>query len=351
MTSTQLLMPAEWAPHAATWISWPDNPETWPGHVANAQSAMAEIVRALAQFEPVLINVRDQRVADDLEQRFSDIRPGRVLIELIPTDDAWIRDYGAIIVAGDSGDDESGPAAVAVDFGYNAWGGKYPPFERDCAVAKQMAARLGLPVLEADFILEGGSVDVNGRGLGLVTEQCLLNPNRNLGLHKSDIEALLERFLGLRELIWLGDGVIGDDTDGHIDNLARFVSEDTVVVLVEPDTADVNHAALADNLRRLREYRSATGASLTVVELPAPEPVWHEGSRLPASYANFYIANEVVLVPQYGGSRDAQAKSILAECFPGRQIVGIDCRPLVIGLGAIHCLTQQVPAIVSGLAA
>lgn len=338
----QLLMPAEWAPHAASWISWPYNPETWPGHVEAAQAAMAAIVRALAEVEPVHVNVQDERIAAELEQGFADVAPGQLLLERIPTDDAWIRDYGAIIVSSSDG------AAVAVDFGYNAWGGKYPPFDRDCAVAGQMAARLGVPVVDGGLILEGGSVDVNGQGLGLVTEQCLLNPNRNPDLNRADIEARLAASLGLHELIWLGDGVVGDDTDGHIDNLARFVDPDTVVVLVEPDRSDPNHAALAENLKRLTEYRGPQGGSLTVVELPAPDPVWHEGSRLPASYANFYIANGLVLVPQYGGSRDAQALSILADCFPGRRITGIDCRPLVVGLGAIHCLTQQVPAIVSG---
>jgi agmatine deiminase len=214
-----------------------------------------------------------------------------------------------------------------------------------------MAERLGLPRVVAPLVLEGGSVEVNGQGLGLVTEQCLLNPNRNPGLNRAQIEASLADFLGLSELVWLGDGVTGDDTDGHIDNLARFVAPGRVVSIVEPDPADVNHAPLADNLARLSAFRDRAGRGLEVIELPVPAPVLHRGQRLPASYANFYIANGIVLVPAYGGAADARARAILADCFPGRRIEAIDCRALVAGLGALHCLTQQVPVMVSGSSA
>jgi len=336
-------MPAEWSPHQATWLSWPHNRETWPGLLEAAETAMVDLVAALAPHEVVIINVLDdahgQHVSSCLAGRVAD---ERIQIEKIVTDDAWIRDYGAIIVR--SGDSPSGSAAV--DFDYNAWGGKYPPYDRDCAVAEQMALRLELPRLASGMVFEGGSVDVNGEGLGIVTEQCLLNPNRNPSMQKSEIEACLEEFLGLTEIVWLGEGVTGDDTDGHVDNLARFVAARRVVTVLPTDSDDPDHAGLADNRRRLKSFRKKNGRALDVIDLPLPEPVIHAGNRMPASYANFYVANGVVLMPAYGGSADATASGILADCFPGREIVPIDCRALIVGLGALHCLTQQIPVIV-----
>jgi len=338
-------MPAEWTPHQATWISWPHNPDTWPGVLDAAREAMADAVAALAPHERVHVNVGDEAAAADVGRRLAGrVPPEQVRIERIVTDDAWIRDYGAIVVR-----DTSAPGGwAAIDFDYNAWGGKYPPYDRDCAVAAQMAERLDLPRLVAPLVLEGGSVEVNGEGLGLVTEQCLLNPNRNPSLNREQIAALLAEYLGLSELVWLGDGVSGDDTDGHIDNLSRFVAAATVVTSVAAGTDDVDHAPLAENLARLRSFRDRAGRALEVIELPLPAPVLHGSVRLPASYANFYIANEIVLVPAYGGPRDDLARGILGECFPGRRIFAIDCRALVVGLGALHCLTQQVPVMVSG---
>jgi agmatine deiminase len=269
----------------------------------------------------------------------------RFSLEPIATDDAWIRDYGAIIVR----DDDSPAGFSAIDFDYNAWGNKYPPFDRDRAVAAQMAGRLGLPRISSPMVLEGGSVDVNGEGLGLVTEQCLLNPNRNPSMQRSEIEAELAALLGLTDLIWLGEGVIGDDTDGHIDNLARFVAPRLVVTVVASSPADPNYAALAENRRRLAAFRDGRGQGLEVRELPVPPPLAREGQALPGSYANFYIANGVVLVPAYGGENDAIASAVIADCFPDRQIVPIDCRSLIVGLGALHCLTQQIPVMVRGV--
>lgn len=341
-------MPAEWSPHAATWISWPRNPETWPGVLEQAELAMVEVVAALAPGEHIHINVQDaahqRHVAGRLAAR---VPPERISLEAIPTDDAWIRDYGAIIVANtDAAAGESGGWA-ALDFGYNAWGGKYPPWDNDLDVARRMAERLGLPRIERSLILEGGSVDVNGQGQGLVTEECLLNPNRNPGLGRDDIEAVLKPSFGLEDVIWLGSGIAGDDTDGHIDNLARFVAADRVVVVTSRDADDPNHAALADNLARLEAWREQASTGLTISELPLPDPVVHRGVRLPASYANFYIANNIVLVPVYAVSTDAEALEILADCFIGRRIVPIDCRALIVGLGALHCLTQQIPVMVA----
>jgi agmatine deiminase len=338
-------MPAEWSPHEATWISWPHNPETWPGVLEAAEAAMADVVAALAPHEHVHINVRDdahaQHVARQLAGRAGN---GRFSLEVIATDDAWIRDYGAIIVAAE----DSPTGFAAVDFDYNAWGGKYPPFDRDQAVAAGMAERLGLPRIRSAMVLEGGSVDVNGEGLALVTEQCLLNPNRNPAMGRSEIESNLAELLGARELIWLGEGLIGDDTDGHIDNLARFVAPRRVVTVVASNPSDPNYAALADNRRRLEAFRDNRGLSLEVVALPLPTPVSRDGARLPASYANFYIANGVVLVPAYGGETDGIAAGVIADCFSDRRVVPIDCRLLIVGLGALHCLTQQIPVMVRG---
>jgi agmatine deiminase len=338
-------MPAEWAPHYATWISWPHNQETWPGVLDDVERAMANVVAALAPHELVRVNVRDDTEAERVWRRLSSrVARDRILFELIATDDAWIRDYGAIVVH----DADSARGCVAVDFEYNAWGGKYPPFDADRAVAGRMAARLGLPRVASRMVLEGGSIDANGEGKGLVTEQCLLNPNRNPGMGRIEIEDRLAGLLGLVDLVWLDGGIAGDDTDGHVDNLARFVDPRRVVAVVTDDTADPNHAALDENRRRLESHRDDEGASLDVLPLPLPAPLIVNGARMPASHANFYVANDVVLVPVFGSPTDETACGILGECFPGRRVVAIDCRALIVGLGAVHCLTQQIPVIVPG---
>jgi agmatine deiminase len=332
-------MPAEWAPHQATWISWPHNPETWPGVLQRAEASMAEAVWALAGGETVRINVLDAGHEAHVRHLLGPVADSpAVVFHHFPTNDAWCRDHGAIFVR-----DEAGRLA-AVDCGFNAWGGKYPPWELDDAVAARMAEALGLPRFEGGLVLEGGSIDVNGAGSLLTTEQCLLNENRNPELSREEIEARLELLFGVSQVLWLGDGIVGDDTDGHVDDISRFVAEDTVLTVVEPDVADPNHAPLAENLARLREMRLPDGRPLEIVELPMPRPVELEGVRLPASYGNFYIGNEVVLLPVFGQPADEQAGRILASCFPGRRVVPIRANELVIGLGAFHCLTQQVPA-------
>jgi agmatine deiminase len=339
MPSHDYRMPPEWAPHDATWLSWPHNRETWPSSLAGVEAALTDAVVALAAGEVVLINVLDEQHRSAVRERFAGrVAPGRVLTHVIATDDAWCRDHGAIFVF-----DEHGKR-VALNFKFNAWGGKYP-FERDNAVPSQMAAVVGSPAVAVDVVLEGGSIDVNGGGVLLTTEQCLLNPNRNPSLRREDIEAVLRRYLGVRQVLWLGDGIVGDDTDGHVDDLTRFVAEATVVTVVEPDRNDENYTALAANLERLRQMRLADGRRLTIVELPMPEPVFGERGRLPASYANFYIGNSVVLLPVFDCPQDARAIDALARCFPQRRIVPIDCRGVVEGLGTLHCLTQQVPSL------
>ncbi|HMB72985.1 MAG TPA: agmatine deiminase family protein [Gammaproteobacteria bacterium] len=331
-------MPPEWSPHRATWLSWPHNAETWPGTLSTAEAAMIEVAAALAPHEHVHINVLDSdHRSHVLRQLSSRVPPERVTYHAIATDDAWIRDHGAIFVfAPDS-------MLHALDFDYNAWGGKYPPWDHDRQVAARMAEVLGVGTSRPGIVLEGGSIDVNGAGVVLTTEQCLLNANRNPSLSRAQIESQLRRHLGVRQVVWLGQGIEGDDTDGHIDDLTRFVGEHTLVTVLEDDRGDVNHAPLAENRRRL-EQLSIDGRSPEVHELPMPTPLYANGQRLPASYANFYIANGVVLLPVFDCRADAQAAEVLQACLPGREVARIDARALVHGLGGIHCLTQQVPA-------
>ena len=333
-------MPAEWEPHEATWLSWPHNRDSWPGVFAGVEPAMCAFVRALAECEPVYINVLDaahERHVRALLARAAP--PERLRFYRFPTNDAWCRDHGAVFVTRPVAE-----ARLAVDFDYNAWGGKYPPFDRDQLVGRQMAEALRVPrFAQPDIVLEGGSIEVNGAGALLTTEQCLLNPNRNPELSRADIERVLRDSFGVNEILWLGDGIEGDDTDGHIDDLTRFVAPGRVVTVMEPNAGDKNHEPLEANRRLLAELTVA-GRPLDVVELPMPEPQYLEEQRLPASYANFYIANGAVLVPVFGCKQDAAACSIIADCFPGRRVVPVDCRVLIAGLGALHCLTQQVPA-------
>jgi agmatine deiminase len=331
-------MPAEWEPHQATWLSWPHNLETWPEDLDRVEGALARAVRALAPRETVRINVHDTGHERHVRAVLDDAGAGGdVRFHHIPTNDAWIRDHGAIFVV-------SNGSLAATDWGFNSWGGKYPPWDLDDRVPQQMADVLGVPRFEADIILEGGSIEVNGRGLLLTTESCLLNPNRNPHLSRPEIEDRLRRFLGVEQILWLRDGIIGDDTDGHIDDLTRFIRHDAVVTVVEEDPGRENYIVLRENLERLQSMRTPDGRPLNIVPLPMPEPVTLRGEQMPASYANFYVANGVVLVPIFEDPRDGDALQILARCFPGRDVIPIDCRDVIWGLGALHCLTQQVPA-------
>jgi agmatine deiminase len=332
-------MPAEWAPHEATWLSWPHNRDSWPGVFAAVEPAMVEFVRELAACEAVYINVLDAEHERHVRKLLAAAAPPeRIRLFRLPTNDAWARDHGAIFVT------RAGPhePRLALDFDYNAWGGKYPPYDLDRVLGRRMAEALGVPRFESDLILEGGSIDVDGAGALLTTEQCLLNPNRNPARSRAEIETVLRGAFGVDEILWLGLGIEGDDTDGHIDDLTRFVGDATVVTVMEPDRGDPNHAVLEANRRRLAGL-TVRGKRLDVVELPMPEPQYLEEQRLPASYANFYVANGAVLLPVFGCPQDAAARAILADCFPGRRVVPIDCRALVAGLGTLHCLSQQVP--------
>ena len=333
--------PAEWAPHEATWLSWPHNRDSWPGVFEGVEPAMVDFVRALAACEPVYINVLDADHERHVRRLLAAaVAPERLRLYRFPTNDAWARDHGAIFVTRPTAKEPR----LAVDFDYNAWGGKYPPFDLDREVGRQMAEALGVPrYAKPGVVLEGGSIEVNGEGALLTTEQCLLNPNRNPKLTRADIEAMLRDCFGVREILWVGDGIEGDDTDGHIDDLTRFVAPRTVVTVVEPNRADPNHAPLEAN-RRLLDTLPIGGRRLDVIELPMPEPQYLEEQRLPASYANFYVANGAVFVPTFGCPADEVACATLRDCFPGRRVVAVDCRVLIAGLGALHCLTQQVPA-------
>ncbi len=355
-------MPAEWEPHEATWIAWPHNHDDWPGKFAPVPWVYTEIVRHLSGVETVYIVVRGgamkRRVAERLHQAGVDLE--RVRFFKAETDRVWLRDSGPTFVIRDQvGPDPIGegfddPLAL-VHWKFNAWA-KYPDHLHDRQIPRRIARKLGLkrwiPKVDLEekpvrVVLEGGAIDVNGRGSLLTTEECLLSEVqcRNPGLDRGGIEKVLADYLGVRNVIWLGQGIAGDDTHGHVDDLARFVDPRTVVTVVEPRTDDLNHEPLAENLRRLQAARDQDGQPLRVVTLPMPTPVVFDGQRLPASYANFYIANGLVLVPTFNDPADRIALNTLAELFPGRQVVGIHCVDLVLGLGTLHCLTQQQPAV------
>lgn len=336
-------LPAEWEPHAATWLAWPHNLDTWPDQFTAIPPLYCTMVAALHTHEDVHICVNDAAAAEQvlglLEQ--AGIDGGRVRFFLIPTNDAWARDHGPIFITRE----RLGQTEIAlVDWIFNTWGGKYPPWDADDAVPQHVAAALSMPRFVPGIVLEGGSIDVNGCGTLLTTESCLLNPNRNPSLTRRDIEHRLKSYLGVRHIGWLGEGIVGDDTDGHIDDVARFVGPTTVVCAVEEDPTDVNYLPLQENFARLQGMHDQDGRRLTIVPLPLPGPVYAGQERLPASYANFYIANGVVLVPTYDHRNDRRALDVLQELFPSRRVVGIPCRDLVVGLGAIHCVTMQQPA-------
>jgi len=334
-------MPAEWEPQSAVWLSWPHRKKTWPRHFRPIPAKFAEIVATISRFEEVRINI-----AKPLQARARALisRAGadwaKVRFYDHPTNDTWCRDHGPIFVK----HERTGEVALT-DWGFNAWGGKYLPFDADNGIPKKIARALGVRRFENRMVLEGGSLDVNGAGQLLTTEACLLNPNRNPSLTKPQIEQALRDHLGVSTILWLGDGIVGDDTDGHVDDLSRFFSADGIVTAVERNKRDANYPMLAENLSRLRSLRTPEGRKFKLVELPMPAPVLCDGRRLPATYANFLILNGAVLMPAFRQPhRDTEAAELLAACFPGRQIIPIDCVELVLGLGTLHCISQQQPA-------
>jgi agmatine deiminase len=300
------------------------------------------MVRHLADHEEVHINVAGPEMEHDVRRLLADegAGSGNFFFHYNPTNDAWCRDHGPIFVHRPA---DGGREEAVIDWVFNAWGGKYPPYDLDDVVPTRIAAELGVPVFHPGVVMEGGSVDVNGRGTLLTTEACLLNRNRNPQLGRTDIEQYLRAYFGVSHILWLGEGIVGDDTDGHVDDLTRFVDPTTVVTVVEDDPSEENYEPLQDNLERLNRMTDQDGRPLRVVTLPMPRPTYRDGQRLPASYANFYIANGIVLLPTYDPERDEQARATLQSLFPGREVIGMDCTDLVWGLGAFHCVTQQWP--------
>ena len=337
MTRTGYRMPAEWEPHEATWLAWPHEESDWPGKFEPIRWVYGEIARHLSTVERVRLLTPDKSAQADAKRVFrkSGVDMSAVDFYVCPTDRSWTRDFAPIFVRDGDG------RVIASNWKFNGWA-KYRNHKRDNAVPDFISSKLRIPQVKLEeIVLEGGSIDVNGEGLMLTTEECLLSPvqERNPGLGRLEMEAIFHHFLGIRRVIWLNRGIAGDDTHGHVDDLTRFVNRNTVVTMTEPDQAEENHEPLLENSRLLRRQ-----TDLRVVEIPMPRPVYFNGQRLPASYANFYIANDLVLVPVFNDPGDARALTTLERLFPQRKVVPIYCRDFVLGLGTLHCCTQQQPA-------
>ena len=347
-------IPAEWEPHHATWIAWPHNKEDWPGKFTSIPWVYAEIVRHLHRGERVGILIQDriaERRVGRLLQR-AGVELSQIDFVVCPTDRVWTRDYGPLFIKRETSE---GAELAATNWRFNAWA-KYSNWKKDNAASAKILKRLGLKSCEPfvvkgnkqlRIVLEGGSIDVNGRGTLLTTEECLLSPvqQRNPGLDKTDMEKIFSDYLGITKVLWLRRGIAGDDTHGHVDDLARFVKPDTVVVVREEDRSDENYEPLSENVELLKTMTDQDGSPLQVIPLPMPKPLVFDGQRLPASYANFYIGNRVVLVPTFNDPHDRIALAILAGLFPDREVIGIHSVDLVWGLGTLHCLTQQQPVV------
>lgn len=334
--------PAEFAKHTATWLSWPHKEASWPGKIETIYPHYAEFIKRVAEGEKVNINIANEAMMEKATRYINEAGADLTQIQFFihPTNDAWCRDHGPAFLI-----NPLEKKKMIVDWGYNAWGGKYPPFDLDDVIPTLIAKHYGIPVVEPGIVMEGGSVEFNGKGTLLTTRSCLLNENRNPHLNQQQIEQYLISYYGVDHILWLGDGIIGDDTDGHIDDLTRFVSEDTVVTIVEENKNDENYHILQDNLKELKALRLENGKQINIVELPMPSPIIYEDQRLPASYANFYIANKYVVVPTFRDKNDDRALDILQSCFNDRKVIGIDSTDIIWGLGSFHCLSQQEPAV------
>jgi agmatine deiminase len=334
-------MPAEWEPHEAVWLSWPHNRRTFP-HVAEVENAYYAFIRAVHVSERIELFVPTAVIHRIVRARLREmgVDLARIVLHTSDYSDIWIRDYGPTFLV-----NRVLGKTVMVRWNFNAWGNKYKDQIRDGRIPHTMNRRLSLPMFEPGIVLEGGSIDVNGRGTLLTTRACLLNPNRNPALSAGQIEDTLKEYLGIEKVIWLNDGVVGDDTDGHVDDIARFVGPSTVVCAYETDEADANYPALHDNYEILRQSSDQDGKPITVIRLPMPAKVADSDERYPASYTNFYIGNTVVVVPVFNDPHDAEALRIIQEIFPGRTVTGIDARALVEGYGTFHCATQQQPKV------
>lgn len=335
--------PAEWHNHHATWLSWPHKEASWPGKLNLIYEPYSQFIKTIAQGEKVCINILNDQLQNKAVNHLMEVgtNMNNIIFYNHPTNDAWCRDHGPAFLINPT----STQKKAIVDWGYNAWGDKYPPYDLDNAIPSLIGKALSLPVFHPNIVMEGGSVDFNGTGSVLTTTSCLLNPNRNPNLTQHQLEEYLCSYYGIEQVLWLGDGIIGDDTDGHIDDITRFVNKDTVVTVIEENQNDENFAPLQDNLALLKEMRLIDGKQLNIIELPMPSPIIYEGQRLPASYANFYVCNAAVIVPTYRDKNDQKALDILSSCFPARKVIGIDSTDIIWGLGSWHCLSQQEPAI------
>jgi len=333
--------PAEFEKHKATWLSWPHNETTWPGKINAIFPSYADFIKKLTEGELVRINVASQVMKDFASDLLAmhGVNLDKVEFYFHPTNDAWCRDYGPAFLVNPVAKE---PKAV-VDWDFNAWGGKYPPYDLDDVVPTLIAKEFDLPVFYPGIIMEGGSVDFNGAGTVITSTCVLLNKNRNPHLNKNQIENYLMDFYGQDQVLWVDEGVVGDDTDGHIDDTVRFINEDTVITVVEERKRNENYDPLQKNLADLKRMRLLSGKQLNIIEIPMPDDVIWKDQLLPASYANFYIANRSVIVPTFRSPKDDKVLSIIADCFPGREVVGIDSTDIIWGFGSFHCLSQQEP--------
>jgi agmatine deiminase len=335
--------PPEFGPHVATWLSWPHKEASWPGKIHTIYPYYSRFIKELADHENVCINVNDEAMRDFAGDCLAGHGVDLTHISWFfhPTNDAWCRDHGPAFLVNPHAENKK----IIVDWNYNAWGNKYPPYDLDDVIPSLIGKRLGIPVFHPGIIMEGGSVDFNGKGTVMTSESCLLNKNRNPQLSKSAVEKYLCDYYGMEQVLWVKDGIVGDDTDGHIDDTVRFVNEDTVITVVEEDRQDENYEILQRNLRDLKKMRLLSGKPLNIVEIPMPDEIVYEGQRLPASYANFYIANQIVVVPTYRCGKDEKVLDIIGRCFPDRKVIGIDSTEIIWGLGSFHCLSQQEPLV------
>jgi len=335
--------PAEFAPHVATWLSWPHKEASWPGKIETIFPRYAEFIKYLSLSEKVRINVLDEKMRDFALDYITNAGADINNVEFFfhPTNDAWCRDHGPAFVINPNAEQKK----AVIDWGYNAWGGKYPPFDLDDVIPTLIAKQFNLPVYYPGIVMEGGSIEVNGKGTLITSTACLLNPNRNPQLNQQQIEEYLCNYYGQEQILWVDEGIIGDDTDGHIDDTVRFVNEDTVLTVIEENEANENYALLQHNLKQLQQMRLLNGKQLNIIELPMPTEVVYEGQSLPASYANFYISNKNVIVPTFRCATDDKALDIIAGCFTDREVVGIDSTDIIWGLGSFHCLSQQEPLV------
>ncbi|HEY6977568.1 MAG TPA: agmatine deiminase family protein [Chitinophagaceae bacterium] len=335
--------PAEFAPHVATWLSWPHKEASWPGKIHTIYPYYSRFIKELTKSEKVCINVCDSKMKAFATQclQEADVDLSKVELFLHPTNDAWCRDHGPAFLINPDAEQKK----VIVDWSYNAWGGKYPPYDLDDIIPTHIAKLYNIPVYYPGIVMEGGSVEFNGKGSLITSAACLLNANRNSHLNQSQIEEYLINYYGVEQVLWVNEGIVGDDTDGHIDDTVRSVNEDTVLAVVEENKNDENYELLQNNLQQLKQMRLLNNTPLNIAELPMPDKIIYEDQRLPASYANFYISNHAVIVPTYRCDKDERALQMIQDCFPGREVVGIDSVEIIWGLGSFHCLSQQEPEV------